>query len=584
MALTRDKDAASYPPDHRATASKPSRCQRGRRLVWDAVCFPWRIFRRRISLQLIASHVTIVLLALLATYVVVFGALYDLVPREILGEGAFLDYSIGERSRAVAFRLDAETVEQVAAGADPAPLTTTLVNLLPPADASAVTTRPAASWLSSVAHAAVIAPNGRILASTSPDWAMPGRQISTASALVANVSLQTITMGGNALPGLDDLSYGIDNVDTVTVASHPIIGASGDVVGVVTLQSVPLNIRDTGSFWEILKYVYETQQRTLLIIAASSLAIAVPLGTWRARSVSGRLKRLAGAAEAVSRGDLARRVPVHGNDEIARVSEQFNDMSERLAAADQARRGFVANVSHELRTPVAIIQGHVEWLLDEQRHTPPAHEPDQAPEPGENPSRTSPLDVIHQETVTLSQLIDDLFTVARVEATMLPLDTRSVQVAGVIEERVQSIKDAAWRQRKIVVQSRLPEPLPPVIADPTRLRQVLNNLLYNALRHTLEGGLILVEATATETHVAVSVSDTGIGIAEEQLATIFDRFHRGKRTGNATDGTGLGLQIVKSLVEAHGGEVSARSVSGQGSVFSFTMPRAGSPGSPKSRQ
>lgn len=254
-------------------------------------------------------------------------------------------------------------------------------------------------------------------------------------------------------------------------------------------------------------------------------------------------------------------------------------MSGRLASADQARRSFVANVSHELRTPVAIIQGHVEWLLDETRHPAPVMasavaEGESAPADGQV-RFNAPLDVIHQETLTLSHLIDDLFTVARVEASVLPLDTRPVALASLIRERVASMHEAAWRQRKIVVQTRLSDGLPPVVADPTRLRQVLNNLLYNALRHTLEGGLILVEATASETHVTVSVADTGIGIPEEDLATIFDRFHRGKRSGTTADGTGLGLQIVKALVEAQGGEVFATSASGQGSVFSFTTPRAG---------
>lgn len=549
---------------------------RTRDIAWRCFCFPWRLLQRKISLQLIASHVLIVLLSLLVTYVVVFGALYDLVPKEILGEDALLDYAIGERSRAVAYRLEPALVQDVASGGNAVALDARLQSLLPPESPEAAMMQPAAAWLSSIEKAAVVAVDGRILASTNPDWATPGQQISTGSPLVSGVTLQAMAMSGNDAPGLDDFSYGIANDKTVTAASHPIMSETGDIVGYVTVQSVPANIRDAGSFWEVVRFVYETQRRTLLIVIISSLAIAIPLGTWRARSVSARLKRLATAAEAVSRGDLTRRVPVRGRDEIARVSEQFNDMSGRLAAADEARRTFVANVSHELRTPVAIIQGHVEWLLDESPQSAAAagiKTSEEGHAPAKNPAAAEPLEVIHQETLALSHLIDDLFTLARVEATVLPLDARPVALASVIDERVASIRESAWRQRKVVVQTRLPANLPTVIADPTRLRQILNNLLYNALRHTLEGGLILVEAEEGETLVTVSVSDTGIGIAKEELVTIFDRFRRGASRTRSSDGTGLGLQIVKSLVEAQGGEVWASSVSGQGSVFSFTIPR-----------
>lgn len=572
MAVSPDEHAAATPvhADRDAQA-----WHRIRRLTWNCLCFPWRMFQRKISLQLIASHILIVLLSLLVTYAVVFGALYDLVPKEILGEEAFLDYAIGERSRAVAYRVDPALVQDVASGGNAVALNARLQSLLPPESPQAAMGQPPAAWLSSIENAAVVALDGRILASTSTDWATPGQQISAASPLVSNVTLQAMAMYGNVAPGLDDFSYGIGNEKTVTAASHPIISDAGDVVGYVTVQSVPANIRDAGSFWEVVRFVYETQRQTLLIVVVSSLAIAIPLGTWRARSVSARLKRLATAAEAVSRGDLARTVPVRGRDEIARVSEQFNDMSGRLAAADEARRTFVANVSHELRTPVAIIQGHVEWLLDESPQ--PAAARDGTPEEGNTPAMAPApgrsLEVIHQETLALSHLIDDLFTLARVEATVLPLDTRPVELAGVIDERVASIRESAWRQRKVVVQTLLPANLPAVIADPTRLGQILNNLLYNALRHTLEGGLILVEAEERDTLVKVSVSDTGIGIAKEELVTIFDRFRHGSPRARSGDGTGLGLQIVKSLVEAQGGEVSASSVSGQGSVFSFTIPR-----------
>lgn len=225
---------------------------------------------------MIASHVLIVLLSLLLTYVFIFGALYDLVPKEILGEEAFLDYAIGERSRAVAYRVDPSLVQDVASGGNAVALNARLQSLLPPESPEAAMGQPAAAWLSSIENAAVVALDGRILASTSTDWATPGQQISTASPLVSNVTLPAMAMYGNVAPGLDDFSYGIGNEKTVTAASHPIISDAGDVVGYVTVQSVPANIRDAGSFWEVVRFVYETQRQTLLIVVVSSLAIAIP--------------------------------------------------------------------------------------------------------------------------------------------------------------------------------------------------------------------------------------------------------------------------------------------------------------------
>jgi signal transduction histidine kinase len=191
--------------------------------------------------------------------------------------------------------------------------------------------------------------------------------------------------------------------------------------------------------------------------------------------------------------------------------------------------------------------------------------------------------------VTLSRLIDDLFTLARVEETSLPLAVRTVAAAQAAAEAVAGLKALAWEQSKVTVLSLVEDDTPSVRADPTRLRQILNNLLYNALRHTPSGGLVVVNARPNGTRVEFSVADTGVGIPPEERERVFDRFYAGARSmrtkgdseatgrdegGEGASGSGLGLHIVQQLVEAMGGTIAVESEPGQGTVFRFDLPKA----------
>ena len=239
-----------------------------------------------------------------------------------------------------------------------------------------------------------------------------------------------------------------------------------------------------------------------------------------------------------------------GRDEVAQVSERFNDMVERLEAADRSRKSFVA-----------VIQGNVVRMLD-ARHV------------DQRQGETQSLEVIHQETVTLSRLIDDLVTLARSEEAQLPLVSVAVDVRELVSQVVAGIAPVAWEQRKVSVQAVVPESLPRVTANPTRLRQILGNLIYNALRHTPEGGLVVVSAERHDGQMWMSVADTGAGMAEEQLSRVFDRFYQVERAGRNAEGSGLGLSIVQQLVDALGGTIEVESKPGQGTVFRFTLPVA----------
>jgi signal transduction histidine kinase len=221
----------------------------------------------------------------------------------------------------------------------------------------------------------------------------------------------------------------------------------------------------------------------------------------------------------------------------------------------------VANISHDLRTPVASLAAHLETLA-------------------ERPERLDEyLPILSDETARMSGLIADLFELTRLDAQELKLDVGPVALASVVDKVVAGYREVAWEQRRVVLEANLPEGLPPLHADPQRLEQILVNLVTNGLRFTPEGGIVTVEAGAVDGAVEVRVLDTGIGIPPEELDHIFERSYRGDQARaqpapgeRLSSGSGLGLSIVKGLVEAMGGSVRAASVPGEGTCISFRLP------------
>jgi signal transduction histidine kinase len=301
-----------------------------------------------------------------------------------------------------------------------------------------------------------------------------------------------------------------------------------------------------------------------------------------ARRVVARLERLGRAAEALAGGDLRSRVEEGPADEVGQLTRRFNRMADRLAeTVDElegqrqraesllrAKRDLVANVSHELRTPLASIRGHTESLLMEDL------------EDGAE-RRHRYLDVIHRETERLNRLIGDLFDLSTAEVGALPLTLQPVSLGDVVAEVAESFRPIARRERQITLVSTIEPDLPSAWADRARVVQILSNLLRNALRHTPEGGLVSIRVERDADFVRTTVEDTGVGIAPEHLARVFERFYRGDNARDrASGGVGLGLAIVRELVEAMDGTVHAASTIGEGSRFSFALPLASEPASP----
>ena len=301
----------------------------------------------------------------------------------------------------------------------------------------------------------------------------------------------------------------------------------------------------------------ETVRQTLTVVGLSAGVAGVLLVLLFSRRVLRSVGNLTAAARRLGSGDLSSRVPVRGNDEVAELGHAFNAMADALEDSERQRRAMVSDVAHELRTPLANIQGHIEAMQDGLM------QPD-----AEN------LDTVHQQTLHLNHLISDLRLLAETEARELSLSIEPFAIGEIVNDAVGSFRPHA-DGASIRISTEIAEGLPTVSVDRLRIRQVLGNLLDNAIRHTPAGGVVTVAAGHHDGGVRVEVADTGSGIPDDALPHVFDRLYRADPSRDrATGGSGLGLTIARQLVEAHGGTIWAESEPGQGSRFGFDLPAA----------
>jgi signal transduction histidine kinase len=252
----------------------------------------------------------------------------------------------------------------------------------------------------------------------------------------------------------------------------------------------------------------------------------------------------------VADGEYSVRVPERGPREARSLVRAFNRMAERLQRQNEQRRSLLADVSHELRTPLTVLQGNLEGLLDGVYERDDAH-----------------LQAVLEETQVLARLIEDLRTLAVTDDAGLRLVRVPSDVAELAQETVASFRGRADAAH-VSLDVEIPKPLPPVLMDVERIRQVLTNLIDNGLRFTPPGGSIRLTAVATDRDVAITVADIGSGIPADHLPHVFDRFYKSRDSG----GAGLGLAVAKGLVEGHGGTISVESAVGQGTRMRFTLP------------
>jgi signal transduction histidine kinase len=298
-----------------------------------------------------------------------------------------------------------------------------------------------------------------------------------------------------------------------------------------------------------------------LLAGMAAGVIALLLARWMARGMTQPLRDMAAAVRRMEVGDYTARVHTSSRDEVGQLAQAFNRMSAELENLERSRRDLVANVSHELKTPIAAIRAHLENLADG------VEEPDR---------RT--LQVMLLQTERLGRLVDQLLDLSRLESGEVLLD-RAVMPLAPLVSRVFSEISVGRSVADVRLQGDVHEDLE-VRADPERIHQVLFNLVDNAVRFTPPGGEVRITARPQDDRVVVTVADTGVGIPEEHLPRLFERFYRvdPSRSRSGDDaGTGIGLAIARSVVEAHGGRIVAESIPGHGSAFTFDLPAVPTP-------
>jgi two-component system OmpR family sensor kinase/two-component system sensor histidine kinase BaeS len=256
------------------------------------------------------------------------------------------------------------------------------------------------------------------------------------------------------------------------------------------------------------------------------------------------------AADRVASGDFAARVPEQGPRSLRAVAHAFNSMTARLEMQDRQRRHLLADIAHELRTPLSVIQGRLEGVLD-----------------GVYPRDEAQIRQVLGDARTLSRLVDDLRTLAHAESGTLALDKEPTDL-GVLAHDVIDTFSAEAAAGGVSLQLEATAEPPLVLVDPLRIREVLINLMSNALRHTPAGGSVTIAIRAESNRVVVQVADTGKGMTPEEASKVFERFYKGPQSR----GSGLGLTIARNLVIAHHGEIHCDSRPGTGTTFTFTLP------------
>ncbi len=297
----------------------------------------------------------------------------------------------------------------------------------------------------------------------------------------------------------------------------------------------------------------------LMYATLAAMFAAFVLSVFFSRSVISPVHAMSLATQRIADGRYDERLQVNGNDELAQLAAYFNQMAEKLNEVESMRRRLIGDVSHELRTPLTAIKGSMEGLMD-----------------GILPATDETYQQVLAEAERLNRLVNDLQELSRVEARAYQLNIRPVDASALVRTVTKRLSPHAELKR-ITLDFELQPDLLHVLADEDRAVQVLTNLTGNALQYTPEGGRVTISAKRISNEIEFSIRDTGIGIPAEHLSHIFDRFYRvdKSRSRQAGGGSGIGLTIARSLIEAHGGRIWVESAGdGKGSSFAFTLPIA----------
>ena len=292
----------------------------------------------------------------------------------------------------------------------------------------------------------------------------------------------------------------------------------------------------------------------LWLCAGAIFMMSIPVILVSSRKISRPIEHIERAARSIAKGQNTDTITVHSKDEIGMLAHSFNNMKEQLEINEKVQRDFIASVSHELRTPLTSIGGFVEGLLD-----------------GVIPMEESSeyLQIIQGETKRLVNLTTELLDKAKIQSGFVKLNNETLPLKQISTEAIWIIKEKA-DQKSIKINNLIKDGFL-VFMDRERLMQIFINILSNAIKYTGENGLVSINATEENHWIRISIRDTGIGIAKEELPFIFDRFYRSNTHVTSHESSGLGLSIVKDLVVVSGGNIEAQSQLGIGTCISFTI-------------
>lgn len=343
--------------------------------------------------------------------------------------------------------------------------------------------------------------------------------------------------------------------EKMVIVAVPIKNETGDVSGAILLNS---SVTGINTFMQRIYYYIALGGLVTLILA---LLVVNRL----TRAIVRPLMAMEQAAGALAAGDYTIRVSINSSDEVGRLGHAFNALATDLATfmaeiekAEKLRRDFVANVSHELRTPLTILRGYTAALLDGT-----VTSPDQS---------SKYLNIMQEETVRLERLVKDLLDLSRLQSETAPWQTEPVPLPIIAENVIHMVEPSA-KKKNISLHFTSDENTSEILGNADRLIQLLLILLDNALKHTPMEGRVTVTITQEQNRIILKVADTGIGIAQEDLPYIWDRFYKADKSHTRSEsGAGLGLAIAKQIIERHGALVSVVSARQCGSTFTITFP------------
>jgi len=415
----------------------------------------------------------------------------------------------------------------------------------------------------------------RIAAEAADVYASTGSWASVAERMIEALSSHTPGQGGQGR-GMGMRGQGMPSQDRILIVDpqgRVVVDTGGELVGdtmerEVESLGVPVEVggrrvgtllltsEDLSGHSELEQRFLDAVNRAVLWAAVLVAVAALVAAALLSRQLVGPLRKLTAASEAMAAGDLSQRVEVRTRDEIGELARAFNGMARDLEAADVQRQQMTADIAHELRNPLSVIRGNLEAMLD-----------------GVYPIDVEHLGPIYEETILLQRLVQDLRLLSLADAGQLQLVRADVDVSallGAIADSVQAVAEDQGIRLHLIV----PEGPLVVVGDADRLRQVIGNLVGNALRYTPAGGSVTLRTWEQGKQIRIAVSDTGQGIAPKDLSHLFDRFYRADSSRDrASGGSGLGLAIARALVEAHGGRIQVESALGEGTTFTILLDR-----------